>query len=150
MSALPTWLTALQHVREHHRDAALQSLALNLRAAAIIRDKSSAAVEVVSRNRNVQQQSTQTGPLDAERLRQLRQDREDFQSQLAELQGRQIEADKSVQEAQTIAVTKETDVEILKRLADRLFTTRRHEHRRRQEQSTLETALSLCNGGLGD
>lgn len=150
MSALPTWLTALQRVREHHRDAALQSLAQNLRATAIIRDAMANVVAVDSQIRNSQQQSSLGGLLDADRLRQLRQDRDGLQSQLAELRQRQFEADKSVLEAQTIAAANETDVAVLRQLADRLLTAQRHEQRRQLEQSTLEAALSLCNGGLGD
>ena len=150
MSELPSWLTTLQRVREHRRDAAWQSLAERLQTATHVRDATSRVVQAISQLRDTQQQNSQAGRLDFERLRQLRRDRDEWQTQLTQLQQEQSHADTAVRQAQSLAADKESEVEVLQRLSDRLLTSQLQARRRIDEQSTLESALSLCNGRLGD
>lgn len=150
MSALPTWLTTLERVREQRRNAAWQSLAQSLRDAAEARAATTEIAEGLARLRESQQQSALSGRVDAERLRQLREDRTDRLSQLAEAHRRQSESEARLQKAQSEATVHEADVEILQKLSNRLLAARRIEQQRRQEQSTLEVSLSLCNERLGD
>lgn len=150
MSALPTWLTTLERVREQRRNAAWQSLAQSLRDAAEARAATTEIAEGLTRLRESQQQSALSGRVDAERLRQLREDRTDRLSQLAEAHRRQSESEARLQKAQSEATVHEAGVEILQKLSNRLLAARRIEQQRRQEQSTLEVSLSLCNERLGD
>lgn len=150
MPALPTWLTTLQRVREQFRDAARQSLAQSVRAATEARAATAEIAEGLSRLREVQQQTGLAGHVDARRLRDLREERDQCLSQLAEAQRRQSESETRLQQAQSEATVKEADVEILLRLSNRLLAAQRLVQQRRQERATVEASLSLCNERLGD
>lgn len=150
MSSSSPWLATLLRVREHRRDTALQSLARSLQVATKIHESAASVEAVLSRLGQIQQQSGQSGRLDSERLRQIRQDRDDLQSQLNDLHNQQKAADSAVQLAQANATAKDAEAEVLRRLQDRLDSARRQAQRRRDEQSPLEVAGSLCNGRLSD
>ncbi len=148
MSSSSPWLATLLRVREYRRDAALQSLAQSLQAATRIRDTSTGVESMLSTLGQAQQQISHAGRLDSERMRQIRQDRDDLRSRLTDLRSEQKTADVAVQVAQTHATAKDAEAEVLRRLHDRLDSARRQAQRRRDEQSPLEAAASLCNGRL--
>lgn len=149
MATLPNWLMTLQRVREQHRDTAWQSLAQCVRVAAEARTATAEVVEDLVHLRATQRRSGLAGPVDTERLRQIRGDRDQRLSILTETQRRQSEAETGLQQAQSVAAVKEADVEILRRLSDRLLMNKRCEQQRRQERSAIEVSLSLCNEQLG-
>lgn len=146
MSSSSLWLATLLRVREYRRDTALQSLAQNLQTASKLHNLATDVEVVFSRLGQAQQQSGQSGRLDSERLRQIRQDRDDLRSRLTVLRSEQKVADGAVQVAQAHAAAKDAEAEVLRRLQDRLDSARQQAQRRRDEQSLLEAAASLCNG----
>ncbi len=148
MSSSSPWLATLLRVREYRRDAALQSLAQSLRTASKIRDTTASVESMLTTLGQAQQQISQAGHLDSERLRQLRQGRDDLRSRLTDLRSEQKTADAVVQVAQAHAAAKDAEAEVLRRLQDRLDSTHRQAQRRRDEQSPLEATDSLCNGQL--
>lgn len=148
MSSSPSWLATLLRVREHHRDTALQSLAKNLQVAKKVHDSATGVEVVLSHLSLIQQQSSQARLLDSERLRQIRQDRDELRLRLTDLRSEQKVADAAVQAAQAHAAAKDAEAEVLRRLRDRLDSDRRQTQRRRDEQSPLEATVSLCNGRL--
>ena len=148
MPSSPSWLVSLQRVREYRRDAALQLLAQQLQVAGKIRDAVAGVESNLVHVGQAQQQTGHAGRLDSERLRLIRQERDDMRSQLKELRGQQTSADASVREAQALAATKEAESEVLRRLQDRLDSAHRQAQRRREEQTPHEATVSLCNGGL--
>lgn len=150
MSSSSPWLATLLRVREHRRDTALQSLAQSLQAASKIHESAAAVEVVLTRLNQTQRQCSQFGGLDSERLRQIRQDRDDLRRRLNEFQTQQKAADAAVQLAQANATAKDAEAEVLRRLQDRLDSTQRLVQRRRDEQSPLEVTVSLCNGRLSD
>lgn len=143
-----SWLATLLRVREHRRDTALQSLAQILQAAKNIQNSATSVEAVLSHLGQVQQQCSQFGRLDSERLRQIRHDRDDLRSRLTDLRSEQKVADDAVQVAQAHAAAKDAEAEVLRRLQDRLDSAHQQAQRRRDEQSPLEAAVSLCNGRL--
>lgn len=150
MSSSSNWLATLLRVREHRRDTALQSLAQSLQAATQIHNSATGVEVVLSHLKQAQQQSSQSGRLDSERLRQIREDRDELRSRLTNLRSQQKAADAAVQVAQAHATAKDAEAEVLRRLQDRLDSARRQAQRRRDEQSPLEATVSLCNGRLSD
>ncbi len=148
MSSSSSWLDTLLRFREHRRDAALRSLAQSLQVATKIRDTNNSVESMHSTLGQAQQQISHAGRLDSERLRQIRQDRDDLRSRLTDLRREQKSAEAEVQVAQTHAAAKDAEAEVLRRLQDRLDSAHRQAQRRRDEQSPLEAAASLCNGGL--
>ena len=150
MLSSPKWLSTLQRVREHRRDAALHSLARSLQAAAHIRDTISGAEALIARLAEAQQQCTQAGRLDSDRLLQIRQDRDNLRSQLTELRPQQSAAEAAVRQAQSAATIKNAEVDVLRRLSDRFDSDDRQARRRQEEQSPLEITDSLCNCGVCD
>lgn len=146
MSSSPNWLATLQHIREYRRDTALQSLAESLRTATQIRDTTSSVEAMISSLGQTQQQSHHASRLDAERMRQLRQERDDLRSQRANLQLQQVAADAVVRQAQSNAAAKKAEADVLRRLQDRLDSAHRQAQRRRDEQTPLDFTVSLCNG----
>lgn len=150
MSSSPKWLSTLQSVREHRRDAALQSLAQNLQAATKIRETIRGVEVTISRLSHTQQQCTHSGQLDAVRLLQIRQDRDALRSQLANLVQQQSVAENAVHQAQSVAAEKDAEFDVLRRLSDRLESAHRQSLRRQEEQTPTETVVSLCNGWLSD
>ncbi len=124
----------------------MQSLAQSLQAATTIRHTSNSVESLLSSLGQVQQKIGHAGRLDSERLQQIRQDRDDLKSRLADIRSEQKVADDAVQEAQAHAATKDAEAEVLRRLQDRLDSARRQAQRRRDEQSPLEAVASLCNG----
>lgn len=148
MSSSSPWLATLLRVREHRRDTALQSLAKSLQVAAKIHDSATGVEVVLSHLSQAQQQSGQSVRLDSERLRQIRQNRDELRSRLTDLRREQKVADAAVQVAQVHAAAKDAEAEVLRRLQDRLDAAHRLAQRRRDEQSPLEAAASLCNGRL--
>ena len=148
MSSSSPWLVTLLSVREHRRDAALRSLAQCLQAATKIRDTSTGLESMLSTLGQAQQQISHAGRLDSERLWQIRQDRDELRSRLTDLHSEQKAADAAVKLAQSHAAAKDAEAEVLRRLQDRLDSAHRQAQRRRDEQSPLEAAASLCNGRL--
>ena len=145
MPSSPPWLATLQRVREHRRDAALQSLARSLRAATQIRDAATSVEAMISSLGQAQQQSRHAERLDSERLRQIRQDRDDLRSQRTNLLHQQAAAEAVVHREQANAAAKDSEAEVLRRLQDRLDSAHSQAQRRRDEQSPLDVAVSLCN-----
>ena len=150
MSSSPTWLATLQRVREYRRDAALQLLAQQLQAATKIRNSAAEVESNLARQGQAQQQSSYTGRLDSDRLRQLRLERDSLRSELSALSIQRSSADTAVRQAQVHATAKDAEAEVLRRLQDRLDSTQRQEQRRRDDQSSMESAVSLCNGQRSD
>lgn len=150
MTSSPKWLSILQRVREHRRDAALHSLAQSLQAATKIREAISGVEETISSLSHAQQQCAHAGRLDAERLLQIRQDRDNLRSQLTDLIRRRGAAEVAVVQIQAIAAEKDAEVDVLRRLSDRYDSADRQARRRQDEQSLTEFAASLCNGTLYD
>lgn len=148
MSSSSPWLATLLRVREHRRDTALLSLAQSLQTSAKIHDSTTGVEVMLSRLGQAQQQNSQSGRLDSERLRQVCQDRDELRSRLTVLRSEQKVADAAVQVAQSHAATKDAEAEVLRRLQDRLDSAHRQAERRREEQSLLEVSASLCNGRL--
>lgn len=148
MSSSPPWLAKLLRVREYRRDAARQSLAQSLQTASRIRDAATDVEAKLSHLGQSQQQRSHVGRVDSERLRQLRQERDDLRSHLNNLNSQQTFADAAVQKAQATATATNSEAEVLKRLHDRLDSIDRQAQRRREEQTPLESAVSLCNGPL--
>lgn len=146
MSSSSPWLATLLRVREYRRDIALLSLAQSLQTAKDIQDSAISVEVVLSRLGQVQQQSGQSGQLNSERLQQIRQDRDDLRSRLTIFRNEQKVADDAIQVAQAHAAAKDAEAQVLRRLQDRLDSGRRQAQRRRDEQSPLEAAASLCNG----
>ncbi len=147
MSSLQNWLATLQRIREYHRDTAMQSLAKSLRTAAQIHDRTASVEAMISSLGQAQQQNRRAERLDAERMRQTRQDRDELRSQRADLKLEQVAADSVVRQAQATAAAKKAEADVLDRLRDRLDSAHRQAQRRRNEQSPLDVAVSLCNGG---
>lgn len=148
MSSSSPWLATLLRVREHRRDTARQSLAQSLRTATQIRDTTTRVESMISGLGQAQQQSGHAERLDSERLRQIRQDRDDLRSQRTDLLRQQVAAEDVVRQAQANATAKDAEAEVLRRLQDRLDSAHRQAQRRRDEQSPLDVAVSLCNEGL--
>lgn len=144
MSQLPTWLTTLQRVREARRDLAWQSLAQCLRAADVTHSATAEINDSIARLQQTQKQASLPGQIDAERLQQLSLDRQARRSQLAEAQQRQQQADRDVQQAQVEATSNEAEVEVLRRLSDRLETAIRSQRQRQQEHSALAGAFDFA------
>ncbi len=145
MSSLTPWLTTLQRVREHRRNTALQSLAQSLQTAKKIRDTTIRVESMISSLGQALQQSNHAGRLDSERMRQIRQHRDDLRSHLTDLNNQQTSANATVHQAQVNATAKDSEAEVLRRLQDRLDSTHRQAQRRRDEQTPLDVAVSLCN-----
>ena len=137
MSSSPQWLSILQRVREHRRDTALHSLAQSLQAAARIRDAINITDTAIARLADAQQQSTPSGRLDADRLRQIRQDRDALRFQLTELRQQQSAANAAIRQAQSVAAEKDAEVDVLQRLSDRHDSADRQARRRQDEQSLI-------------
>lgn len=146
MSQSPRWLPTLMRVREHRRDTALQSLAASLNVAKTANDATQSTAAKLSQLNVAQQQSNSTHRLDIERLRQLRATRDGLRTELAEHIQRQTDATAKVKQAQQAAVTRDSEREILVRLADRYQAANRLNERRREEQILGETSVTLCNG----
>ena len=147
MPSSSNWLGMLQRIREHRRDTALQSLARSLQAATQIRDATASVEAMISSLSHTQKPTGRIERLDSQRLRQLRQDRDDLRSRRSDLRHQQVAAEAVVHQAQANAATKDNEVEVLRRLQDRLDFTHRQAQQRRDEQSPLDAAVSLCNGG---
>ena len=145
MSLSPRWLPALMRVREHRRDAALQSLGKSLLAVRTASDATQTITAEISRLKAAQQDNS-SPRIDIDRLLQLRANRDDLRAELTERLQRQAEADAGVKQAQAIAVTRDSEVEILVRLSDRYQTANRITANRREEQILSEAAVTLCNG----
>ncbi len=150
MLSSQNWLATLQRIREYRRDTALQSLAQSLRTATQIRDTAASVESMISSLGQAQQQSRHASRLDSERMRQLRQGRDELRSQRAILQLQQVAADAVVRQAQANAAAKNVEADVVRRLQDRLDSAHRQAQRRRDEQSPLDVAVSLCNGGRSD
>ena len=150
MSSSPPWLATLQRVREHRRDAALQSLARSLQAATQIRDAATSVDAMISNLRQAQQPSRHAERLDSERLRQIRQERDDLRSQRTDLLRQQLAAEAVVHREQANAADKDAEAEVLRRLKNRIDSTHRQAQRRRDEQTPLDIAASLCNRKRSD
>lgn len=148
MSSSSPWLNTLLRVREHRHDAALQSLAQSLQAAETIRDTAVSVETALSGLRQAHRQNGQSGHLDSERLRQLRQERDDLQSQREFLTNQQQASDAVVQQNRKVVAAKDAEAEVLRRLQDRLDSAHRQAQRRQQEQSSVDVTVSLCNGRL--
>lgn len=150
MSPSPKWLSTLQRIREHRRDVALHTLAQTLQTSARIRE----AIDDVERNisslSQAQVQSVRSGRLDAERLLQIRQDRDALRSQLADLGRQQSAAKIAVRQSQSVVADQDAEVDVLRRLSERLDSAHRQAQRRQEEQTPTEIAVSLCNGRLCD
>ncbi len=144
MSSSPPWLAALQRVREYRRDAALQSLAQSLQAATQIRDAATSVEAMISSLGQAQQHSRHAERLDSERLRQIRQVRDDLRSQRTDLLRQQVAADAVIHQAQANAAAKDAEADVLRRLQDRLDSAHRQAQRRQDEQTPLDIAASLC------
>lgn len=150
MASSSHWLATLQRIREHRRDVARQSLAQSLQAARDIREKAIRAEATLTTLGKAQLQTGQTGRLDPERLQQIRQDRDVLKSHRDALRRQQSAADAAVHQAQTEAAAKDAEAEVLRKLQDRLDSAHRQAQRRRDEQTSIEVAISLCNGRLAD
>ena len=150
MSSSPSWLATLLRVREYRRDTALQSLAQNLRTATQIRDAATSVEALISSLGQAQQQGRHVERLDSERMRQIRQDRDDLRSQRTDLLRQQVAAEDVVRHAQANVAAKDAEAEALRRLQDRLDSAHRQAQRRRDEQTPLDIAASLCNRKLSD
>ena len=137
----------LHRVREHRHDAALQSLAQSLRAATQIRDAATSVEAMISSLGQAQQPGRHAERLDSERMRQIRQDRDDLRSQRSDLLRQQVAAEAVVHQAQANAAAKDAEADVLQRLLDRLDSAHRQAQRRRDEQTPLDIAASLCNEG---
>lgn len=148
MPSPSTWLATLLRVREHRHDAALQSLAQSLHVAKSIRDVATDVEAKLSQLGQALQHAGQSGRLDSDRIRQLRQDRDVLRIRQDDLRSQQTTANAAVRQAQTDATAKDAEAEILRRLRDRLDYAHQQTQRRREEQTPLEIALSLCNGQL--
>ena len=146
-SSLP-WLATLLRVREHRRDAALKSLAQSLQAATNIRDTTSHVASVLARLGQAQQQISQSGRLDPDRLQHMRKDRDSLRTQKTELLRQQAVAETAVRQAQVNAAAKDAEADVLRRLQDRINSAHRQAQRRRDEQTPSDVADSLCNGRL--
>lgn len=145
-SSSSPWLATLQRVREYRRDAALQSLAQSIQAAARIRDTTEAVAATLSGLGKAQKVSGQTRRIDSERLRQVSQERDRLQSNLTDLRRQQVTADTLVRQTQVFAAAKSVEADVLRRLQDRLDSTIRQAQRRQDEQTSPEVTVSLCNG----
>ena len=145
MSSSSPWLATLLRVREYRRDTALQSLAQSLRTVTQIRDTTPGVASIIPSLGQAQQQIRHAERLDSERLRQIRQDRDDLRSQKTDLLRQQVAAEEVVRQAQANASAKDAEAEVLRRLQDRLDSAHRQAQRRRDEQSPLDVAVSLCN-----
>lgn len=150
MSSSSPWLATLLRVREHRRDAALQSLARSLQTATQIRDAATSVEAGISSLGQAQQQSRHVERLDSERMRQIRQDRDELRSQRTDLLRQQVAAEAVVRQAQANAAAKDAEADVLRRLQERLDSAHRQAQRRRDEQSPLDVAVSLCNRSLSD
>lgn len=132
-------------VREHRRDAALQSLGKSLLAARTASDATQITITEISRL-TATQQDRSSHRIDIDRLLQLRAKRDDLRAELTERHQLQVEADARVTQAQTLVVTRDSEVEILVRLSDHYQTANRLTENRREEQILSEAAVTLCNG----
>jgi flagellar biosynthesis chaperone FliJ len=150
MSSSPKWLSTLQDIREHRRDVARHFLAQSLQASAKIGAAINGVAEEILILSQAQQQSVRAGRLDAERLLQMRQDRDTLRSQLAELGQQQSVAGIALHEAQSFVADQDAEVDVLRRLSERLDSAQRQAQRRQEEQTATEIAVSLCNGQLSD
>lgn len=148
MPSSTPWLATLLRVREHRRDTALQSLAQSLQAATKIRDTTIRVEAMISGLGKAQQQSSDAGRLDSERMRQIRQDRDDLRFQRTDLLRQQVVAEAVVRQVQANASAKDAEAEVLRRLQDRIDSAQRQAQRRRDEQSPIDVTVSLCNGRL--
>lgn len=146
MSSSPKWLSTLQRIREHRRDVALHSLAQSLQTSAKIGAAINGVEEEISTLSQAQQHSVRSGRLDAERLLQMRQGRDTLRSQLAELVQQQSVAEIAVRQAQSVVADQDAEVDVLRRLSERLDSADRQAQRRQEEQTPTEIAVSLCNG----
>ena len=145
MSHSPRWLSALMRVREHRRDAALQSLGKSLLAARTASEATQATATEISLL-TATQQDRSLHHVDVDRLRHLRANRDHLRAEFVERLQLQAEADEGVKQAHAIAVTQNSEVEILVRLSDRYQTANRIIEKRREEQNLAEAAVTLCNG----
>lgn len=150
MSSSSHWLATLLRVREYRRDTARQSLAQSLRTVTQIHDTTTGVESMISSLVKAQQQSGHAERLDSERLRQIRQDRDILRSQKTDLLRQQVAAEDVVRQAQANASAKDAEADVLRRLQDRLDSAHRQALRRRDEQSPLDVAVSLCNRRLSD
>lgn len=148
-STLP-WLSTLLHLREHHHDVALQSLARDLQAANSIREQAKSVETMISRLDATQKKHFQTGALASERLRQIRDERNDLNEHLNQLRNQQHTANSVFQQSRLAAKKADSEAEVLRRLQDRLESARRQAQRHREEQFPLEVADSLCKDWLAD
>ena len=145
MSLSPRWLPALMRVREHRRDAALQSLGKSLLAARTASEATQATATEISQL-TASQQDHSLHHVDVDRLRHLRANRDHLRAEFVERLQLQAEADAGAKQAQAIAVRRDSEVEILVRLSDRYQTANRIIEKRREEQILAEAAVTLCNG----
>ncbi|MCX7421349.1 MAG: hypothetical protein NT013_17650 [Planctomycetia bacterium] len=146
MSQSPRWLPILIRIRDHRRDAALQSLAAGLNVAKTANDATESTAAKLSQLNISQQQCNSTHRLDIERLRQLQIIRDGLRAELAERIQDQTDAAAKVKQAQQAAVARDSEREILVRLADRYQAANRLNERRCEEQILWETSVTLCNG----
>jgi hypothetical protein len=146
MPASPNWLTTLLRVREHRRNAALQSLAQRLSSAKFVQKANAVIEEEVSSLARAQKSSGCFGRLDLERLSQFRQCRDDLRRKLAESRRRLELAKVEIRQCQGIVTARDAELRVLQRLTDRLNESDRVSQRRREEQIGTESAGSLCNG----
>ncbi len=146
MPGSPNWLTTLLRVREHRRDAALQSLAQSLSSAKVVQNANAVIEEEASSLARAQQSSGCFGHLDLERLSQFRQCRDGLRQELAESHRRLELANVEIRQCQGIVTARDAERRVLERLTERLSESDRVSHRRREEQVGTEAARSLCNG----
>ncbi len=146
MPGSPNWLTTLLRVREHRRDAALQSLAQSLSSAKLVQDANAVIEEEASNLSRAQQGSGCFGRLNLERLSQFRQCRDGLRQELAESHRRLELANVEIRQCQGVVTARDAERHVLQRLTDRLNESDRTAQRRRDEQIGTESARSLCNG----
>ena len=146
MPATPTWLTALLRVREHRRDAALQSLAQSASSAMFAKKANAVIEEEVSKLAHAQKGRGFFGRLELECLSQFRQCRDDLRRKLAESRRRLELANVKIRQCQNIVTARDAELHVLQRLTGRLNESDRVSQRRREEQIGTESAHSLCNG----
>ena len=135
-------------VREHRRDLALQSLGKSLHAAKSASDAAHSVATQLSLLTESQQRDGSSSPrIDVDRLRQSRSNRDDLRAELSASLRRQADAESDVQQAQSTAVARDSEVEVLDRLSDRYRAQRRIGDKRREEQILSEATVTLCNSG---
>lgn len=148
MASSSNWLATLLRIRKHRHDTALQSLAQSLSVARAIHDRATDVEAKLSQLGLAQKQTSQSGQLDSERLRQFRQDRDLLRGHRNDLRNQQTSADAAVRQAQSEAAEKDAETEVLRRLRDQLHSAYLQVQRRRDEQTLLENTVSLCKGQI--